>query len=145
MGAGLHRVLDRRRMRGVRVNFRARQDAVWAKSNGLCWYCGIELVAGLSDEERPQEPRYFHIDHINPRCLGGTDDFSNLAPCCAACNLQKSGMELEAFRWRMTKRACDMPSFTAEQHEWLRRHGFDAFEMVPVYVFWFEQFPRIAA
>ncbi len=32
----------------------------------------------------------FHVEHIIPRSQGGSDDLSNLALCCAACNLHKS-------------------------------------------------------
>ena len=31
----------------------------------------------------------FHIEHITPRTLGGSDDASNLALVCASCNLAK--------------------------------------------------------
>lgn len=32
----------------------------------------------------------FHIDHIKPVSLGGTDEIENLAFSCAKCNLKKS-------------------------------------------------------
>jgi hypothetical protein len=32
----------------------------------------------------------FHIEHITPQSVGGTDDESNLAVACPSCNLAKS-------------------------------------------------------
>lgn len=32
----------------------------------------------------------FHIEHVRPLRLGGTNDFENLALACPSCNLQKS-------------------------------------------------------
>ncbi|MBM3237329.1 HNH endonuclease [Candidatus Poribacteria bacterium] len=32
----------------------------------------------------------FHVEHIIPRSKEGSDDLSNLALCCAPCNLHKS-------------------------------------------------------
>jgi 5-methylcytosine-specific restriction endonuclease McrA len=32
-----------------------------------------------------------HIDHVTPRCQGGSDDPQNLVASCAPCNLSKSG------------------------------------------------------
>ena len=41
-----------------------------------CYYC--------------QSPAH-GIDHIVPRVKGGTDDESNLVPCCMICNSEKCG------------------------------------------------------
>jgi 5-methylcytosine-specific restriction endonuclease McrA len=50
------------------------------RARNCCEYCQL-----------PQEAyfRKFPIDHIRPRKHGGTDDESNLALCCAFCNLHK--------------------------------------------------------
>lgn len=54
---------------------------VWDQSNGRCHYCGKELhpITG------------FHVDHVIPRCKGGTDDLENLVASCPTCNMSKGG------------------------------------------------------
>ena len=37
------------------------------------------------------------IDHIEPLCLGGTDDPENLQVICKTCNNKKSRLENEVF------------------------------------------------
>lgn len=49
--------------------------------NLTCEYCG------LNANDAPHIP--FHIDHIVPRALGGTEHPENLANACAPCNLRK--------------------------------------------------------
>ena len=54
---------------------------VIARANGRCEYCLMhQSLQGAT----------FHIEHIDPRSLGGTDDESNLALACPSCNLGKS-------------------------------------------------------
>lgn len=56
-----------------------------------CAYCGKPLARNTEDRGVIRSYCDFHWDHIYPKCLGGHDIYSNLAPACAACNLQKSG------------------------------------------------------
>lgn len=81
--------------------------AVWAKTNGLCWYCG-----------NPMNPfTQFAIDHVVPRARGGKDELSNFVPCCRSCNSRKAISGLEEFREKMG--AKDRPRFNAEQRSYL--------------------------
>lgn len=51
-----------------------------------CWYCGLNL------------PRnYICLDHIIPRYKEGTNDISNLAISCWACNSIKGVMDAKDF------------------------------------------------
>ena len=59
---------------------------VFHKTGGRCAYCGISL-----DKSR------FTLDHIIPRCKGGTDDIVNLVPCCESCNKRKWDKDLTEF------------------------------------------------
>lgn len=60
------------------------------KCNGRCAYCG-----------EPLELLNFHMDHLVPRRLRGSDSESNLYPACESCNLYKSDSTLEEFRQRI--------------------------------------------
>lgn len=64
--------------------------AVWAKTGGHCWYCGVMT--------NPFEN--FHIDHVQPVIDGGANDLLNLVPSCQWCNLEKHDSALETFRRR---------------------------------------------
>jgi 5-methylcytosine-specific restriction endonuclease McrA len=63
-----------------------RREKVYNKFGGRCSYCGVYLVKG------------WNVDHINPKVLGGTDDFENLNPSCKDCNNYKCHSDLETFR-----------------------------------------------
>lgn len=70
------------------------RQEIWNKSNGHCWYCGIQL------------PKTWHVDHFHPvkRNPDGTmenpenDNKENLVPSCVSCNVMKSSMSIDAFR-----------------------------------------------
>lgn len=64
-----------------------RRTQVFEKYNGRCAYCGVGINA-----------TQFHIDHIQPKCFGGTDELDNLNPSCRDCNTYKSNWSLESFR-----------------------------------------------
>ena len=59
---------------------------VFARDANSCLYCGCELVGS----ERC-------IDHIIPRCRGGSDDPENLATACRSCNSQKGELSVIEF------------------------------------------------
>ena len=71
------------------------RNRIYAKSDGVCWYCGESLG------------KRWHIDHFLP--LGRQPDGSvkhperdaedNLVPACVSCNVMKSDMDVEKFRW----------------------------------------------
>ena len=44
---------------------------------GICVYCGEKW----GDQ----------LDHVIPRCQGGSNENDNLTPCCNECNMKKSG------------------------------------------------------
>jgi hypothetical protein len=54
----------------------ALREMIMIRDGRTCQYCG-----------KPAE----HIDHVIPRCQGGTDDPDNLVAACAFCNLSKGG------------------------------------------------------
>jgi hypothetical protein len=57
------------------------QRLVEARAEHRCEYCRMhQSLQGAS----------FHLEHIVPISLGGTDDLDNLAWACPGCNLKKS-------------------------------------------------------
>ncbi len=76
--------------------------AVYAKTDGRCWYCGRAI-----SEEAATVFGVRNIDHQRPIRQGGTNDLSNLFPACFPCNIHKGGRTLEQFRALMTKEQFD--------------------------------------
>ena len=59
-----------------------------------CWGCNYI----------PPDEKYLHLDHINPRSAGGTNDIDNRTLLCQPCNGMKSNaMSLIALRGRNKK------------------------------------------
>lgn len=57
------------------------KDAIrWERQDGRCYWCCRSL----------HETGY-HVDHLLPRCMGGTNVESNLRLSCPRCNSSKSG------------------------------------------------------
>jgi len=101
-------------------------DLVWAKTDGVCWYCGTQTVRASS----------FCVDHLQPQRHGGTDDLSNLVPSGRSCNSSKRERSLcewqEHLAWRSGER------FTEEQELYLRMCGIEL-PQPPVRLFHFEK------
>ena len=68
-----------------------KREAVYDKTNGHCYYCGVVLVVGKKGANQ------FQIDHMTPVRRGGTEDLDNLVPSCRACNCSKGPMTAEEF------------------------------------------------
>lgn len=58
-----------------------------------CQYCG----------KRPPL-RELNIDHVQPRCRGGTDSWENLVVSCRPCNLKKAWKTPEEANMRLKRR-----------------------------------------
>lgn len=56
-----------------------RRREVYERSGGVCFYC-----------RSPLSIHAFHVEHQQPRALGGDDSPLNLVAACAACNLEKN-------------------------------------------------------
>ena len=54
-----------------------------------CTVCGVSLIKG------------FHVDHILPLKLGGSNDITNIQLLCPPCNLSKGARHPEAFAKRL--------------------------------------------
>lgn len=62
---------------------------VWSMTNGRCFYCGLHTNPFGGS---------FCIDHMTPLSRGGSNDLTNLAPCCKHCNADKATMNVQEFR-----------------------------------------------
>jgi hypothetical protein len=84
-----------------------RRELLWLKEGKVCHWCGCPTR--LCDEPDPDQAT---IEHIMPRCKGGTNDDENLASACRACNTRRSfedsrNMKEGALlgKWPLTKQA----------------------------------------
>lgn len=101
---------------------------VLEKSDGVCWYCGIDL----------SDSRWI-IEHIHPVSKGGSYQIDNLVPSCRSCNSIKSNHDLETFKTLIQKKLHRVPEFNARQREYLKNtYGFDPYVFDDVRPFWFE-------
>ena len=63
-------------------------ELLLAATGWQCWGCGYHVRNQVG--ELRQDRRYFHLDHVNPRSAGGSDEIINRAPLCPPCNGDKS-------------------------------------------------------
>lgn len=66
----------------------AHRAQVWAKTNGICWYCGASMNP-FTD---------FNEEHQDPKKQGGGDELENLVPACTRCNSRKWARTVEEYR-----------------------------------------------
>jgi 5-methylcytosine-specific restriction endonuclease McrA len=72
-----------------------RRLAIFNKSEGKCHYCAEPLdLRGK-----------WHIEHMMPKALLGSDDQSNLVASCVSCNMKKRDMTAEEFIAKQAKAA----------------------------------------
>jgi len=114
-----------------------KRAAVWAKTDGHCYYCGMDLHEDDVKSLTSRSQSWMEIDHIAPIRDGGSDDMSNLTPECAPCNSSKSSKSVEAFRYACAKRESGRPHMTREILDWLESEGIKLPDL-PDYKFWFE-------
>lgn len=65
----------------------------------MCFYCGHELLLIYSHTENGALPKWAAtVDHLIPRCRGGSNDLRNLVLACAGCNQAKADLTVEQWR-----------------------------------------------
>ena len=85
---------------------RIKRQYVWAKSGGLCWYCGAQLYSRAEADTKVKKEFIFTADHLHPRKYGGRGR-ANKVPACKYCNSHKSSRSVEEFRQWVRARICD--------------------------------------
>lgn len=88
----VHKARKRRKQRGPDLTS-VERAAVWAMTDGRCFYCGRATNPFAS----------FCVDHVQPLIRGGTSDIDNLVPCCKDCNRCKGTLLLD--EWQTARRA----------------------------------------
>ena len=63
---------------------------IQAKFDNKCAYCGRKL-----------NYKEVTIDHVIPKCKGGTKNEENLYPACWTCNKTKADLSIDEFRKRV--------------------------------------------
>jgi 5-methylcytosine-specific restriction endonuclease McrA len=64
-----------------------RRRDIFDKSEGKCHYCGVALTLDGK----------WHIEHMQPRALLGSNDRANLVASCVSCNHKKRDLTAEEF------------------------------------------------
>lgn len=89
---------------------------VWAKSGGLCWYCGLE--ANTIDHVVPLKRK-----HREAHEFEALKAVANLVPACRVCNGRKKSHSLDEFRELIARgRGLDPaePVFAFEVNGWVQ-------------------------
>lgn len=72
--------------RWIRVEKRL---AIYLRDSFTCLYCGRDL--------RDADPRDVALDHLTPKCDGGSNDATNLVTACATCNCTRRDLPWTRF------------------------------------------------
>ena len=120
-----------KRQQGVKASYlhKSTKEDIWTKTDGKCYYCGIELDFSTT----------FCVDHIIPRVEGGGHDIYNVVPACRSCNSAKGTKSVEEFRFYRSMQHFGKlhgVMFTLAQIEYLESIGVNL--DIPTYTFWFE-------
>ena len=92
-------------------------ELVADRAGDRCEYCRMHQAL---------QSAVFHVEHIIPRKLGGSDDLNNLAWACPGCNLTKSDRVTIADP--VTGQM--VPMFHPRQDEWAEHFAWEGFELV---------------
>ena len=69
---------------------KTKRRRILLKYNGRCAYCGCSISM-----------KTMSVDHLVPKCKGGTGAFNNLMPSCLECNHLKNDDNISVLRFRM--------------------------------------------
>jgi len=70
----------------------------WDEAADHCWRCGKRLIWGTR-EGHTEDDAWRHRAHIVPRCLGGSDDASNVIILCRQCHVLAPDVADPGFMW----------------------------------------------
>ena len=82
-----------------KIHCRKRQyyrDDLYRNQDGKCYWCQRKLRLYYDKNPNRSKPQdIMEIDHIIPRCAGGSNHFSNLVGSCKGCNVKRSHLYLK--------------------------------------------------
>lgn len=112
---------------------------VWNKTNGLCFYCGVNLRPFMDCP--PSMGFVFVSEHYIPTSRGGRGNIDNLFPSCSSCNAQKGSDTISEWRDYLAIKRSGIPSFSEEQILWLKSNGFCVYDCIEKidHSFWAEK------
>ena len=127
---------------------KTQRAAVWAKSDGRCWYCGDKLpekgwhvdhLEPIGRESRwcSEAKRFVHSGDVRRPDM---DDLKNMVPACRACNLHKSSFDLDAWRTELQSQVERARKYCVNFRTAIR-FGLVTETKAPV-LFWFERKQR---
>lgn len=73
-----------------------RRLAIYLRDSFTCLYCQRDL--------RDADPRDVALDHIIPKCDGGSNDAGNLITACRSCNCSRRDLPVDRFAGPETRR-----------------------------------------
>ena len=71
---------------------------LYKNQGGKCYWCHRPLLCWhprYASQKSGRASSYMEIDHIIPRCAGGSNHFSNLVGACKQCNVKRSSLYLK--------------------------------------------------
>jgi hypothetical protein len=94
-----------------------RVRAVEARADGRCEYCRMhQALQGAT----------FHVEHITPKSVGGSDTLDNLAWACPSCNLKKADRLMAVD----PETGAEIALFHPRQDRWEEHFTWSDFELV---------------
>src|SRR5690606_34976638 len=70
---------------------------VFERDAGICAYCHARLVLPEQHRSRQRSDFMATLDHVIPKCRGGTNHLDNLVLACRRCNSTKGDMSVVHF------------------------------------------------
>lgn len=83
------------RTRALNIALKKRKRIVWKRDNYICRYCGIDMNGHMIDGKQRLPFSQITVDHIIPRCAGGSDEEENLVTSCFKCNNKKGNTTVD--------------------------------------------------
>lgn len=71
---------------------RRAKKALWKKSGGKCFYCGVEM-----HNDSKMDETQFTLDHLIPLKDGGNNKHENFVAACRKCNSDRGSKRVAEF------------------------------------------------
>ncbi len=106
----------------------------------LCTFVKPPISGDGNTVKVPEEylAKLFTVEHRKPKCLGGTNDLSNLVPSCRVCNNRKGNFSESYLRMKLLFERNKWPKFNNIQFDFLTKKGVNL-DQFDKYEFYFER------